>query len=52
MERGFRVGFLASGRGGVGMIVFYLLFVDDTLILCDSNEHLEFFFHKQKMQIY
>ena len=42
MEGGFMQGFLASGKGGVGMVVSYLLFVDDTLIFCDSNEeHLE-----------
>ena len=42
MERGFNQGFLASRRGDVGTVVSHLLFVDDTLISCDSNkEHLE-----------
>ena len=44
MEGSFLESFLASGRGGMGMVVSYFLFADDMLILCDSNkEHLEFF---------
>ena len=43
MEGGYLEGFLASGKGSVSMVVSHLLFVDDTLILYDSNkEHLEF----------
>ena len=42
MEGGFIKGFLASGRGGEGMVVSLLLFVDDTLIFCDlDKEHFE-----------
>ena len=42
MEGGSIQGFLASGRCGVGRVVYHLLFTDDTLIFSESNkEHLE-----------
>ena len=42
MEGGFIKGFLASGKGGEGMVVFHLLFANDALIFCDlDKEHLE-----------
>lgn len=41
-ERGFIAGFLVRGRGGVGLEVSHLLFVDDILILSDvRKEHIE-----------
>lgn len=43
MLRGIIQGFLASGRGAVGMEVSHFLFANDTLIFCDSNiQHLEY----------
>ena len=42
-EGGFINGFLIRGRNGVGVEVSHLLFIDDTLILCDaSKENLEY----------
>ena len=41
-EGGFLEGFLICKRGGEGTKMSHLLFVDNTLILCDvSKEHME-----------
>ena len=39
---GFITSFAVNGKEGLGMKVFYLLFVDDSFILYDaSQEHME-----------
>ena len=41
-EGGFISSFKVGGRRREGMEVFHILFVNDTVILCDVNqEHLE-----------
>ena len=38
MQGGYILGFKLSGRGGKGEEVSYLLFVDNTLVICEVNQ--------------